>query len=1218
MTAQQLTLPFGPIRNSNLFSNHWLEHRLSLEPEWTECRPFAVRLLGQLAELWRQQKNRVGQYTEPSLEEAFIQPVFKKLGWTLLYQTFLRGRKPDYALFLTEQNLDKALSEGRKSQAFWAHATIVADAKAWTVNLDRPAIINNQREYPPEQIESYIHHSQKDYGILTNGRLWRLYPHNLSPHQPRFNTYFECDLAAMLERWTSTATDGGQRTFAEDKDIIEDFLTFYLFFSPLAFTTIQARKPLIQRAIEGSNEYRLGIGEGLKGRVFEALPICIEGFLSHKQNELDPERDLGICKEQSLILLYRLLFIMYAEDRELLPFRSNRLYRENRSLGRIRDQVAAKLERIEQGTEQDFDKTAQDLWDALSSLFDLIDRGGKQYGVPAYNGGLFDPQENAFLSEKTLPDRYLARAIDGLSRAPDAEHPDAGLFRVDYRDLSIQHLGHVYEGLLELQPNWATEPMAVFRKKNHHLNYEQVIPVSQKIPKGYEYTGIRYETDRVYLVTDKGERRATGSYYTPDYIVNYIVSQTLGPLCQQISEKLADEIKGTEKQFKRARGRSRQLLNDKLRKLQNDFDDRVLQLKVLDPAMGSGHFLLRACQYLAEEIATNPNTGDPVADKLQEDESVLTFWKRRIVEHCLYGVDKNPLAVELAKVALWLETAAIGQPLAFLDHHLRCGNSLIGSWVADLGALPGVEPLPLFEQKASSVLPSVIEGFKAIAGKPSDTRDDVKSKTKIYHEAIDRVRKPFVSIADLWCATFFLDKANQITPDQYQHALQTLDKRAKHDRLLKNQWFKQAIQVAHQPDVGCFHWELEFPDIFFDLSGRCPDAGFDAVIGNPPWGQKGILFDQRTTSYLRNNYTSLVGILDIFRPFVERAIALTQSIGMFGMVLPDIILLKDYEDTRRYILDNLSITRIDWWGMAFASAVIDASTIIGQKNPAPSNHMVTVTVNDAESPLSHQIPQSDFIKNPRSVFNLFLTTEKRQILEQLTNCPRLGDFFEVHEGVHSGNIRKELFVDEPLDDSCKQLLFGRDEIAPYHLKWNGRYVRLSVVPTTKSKKRYANAGKPEWYSQDKVLVRRTGDFVLAALDSHKRYASNNFFILFPKTTCSLDLNGLCALLNSKLSTWYFRTIEPRKGRVFAELKIKHLNVFPIPPFTSKPNGCQALNDMGRQRIELAQKAFITKTPHDKIMIERTCTHLDKEIDELVIRLFDIEIPTNLQKEIQGV
>jgi len=245
---------------------------------------------------------------------------------------------------------------------------------------------------------------------------------------------------------------------------------------------------------------------------------------------------------------------------------------------------------------------------------------------------------------------------------------------------------------------------------------------------------------------------------------------------------------------------------------------------------------------------------------------------------------------------------------------------------------------------------------------------------------------------------------------------------------------------------------------------------------------------------------------------------------------------------------------------------------------------------------------------------LFLTKEKRQILEELKNFPKVGDFFDIHEGVHSGNIRKELFIDEAVEDTCRPLLFGRDEIAPYHLKWNGQYIRLSMLPEKRSKHRYANAGRPEWYAQEKVLVRRTGDFVLAALDSENRYASNNFFILFPKTACSLDLAGLCALLNSKIITWYFRTIEPRKGRVFAELKIKHLSVFPIPVCARKADGCKALNDLARQRIALAPKAFTTKTPQEKREIERICAHLDQKIDELVIHLLDIEIPLELKAE----
>jgi hypothetical protein len=180
MPGRQLSLPFGPIRNRNLLSNHWLEHRLCLEPEWADLRGTAEDLLTEFGALWREQRERVPQYAEANLEQAFIQPVLTRLGWKFLYQTSLRGRKPDYALFLHDSDLGAALDAGRTNIEFWNHAVLVADAKAWAANLDRPMRTENQREYPPEQIECYIRHSNRQYGVLTNGRSWRLYPRDPS------------------------------------------------------------------------------------------------------------------------------------------------------------------------------------------------------------------------------------------------------------------------------------------------------------------------------------------------------------------------------------------------------------------------------------------------------------------------------------------------------------------------------------------------------------------------------------------------------------------------------------------------------------------------------------------------------------------------------------------------------------------------------------------------------------------------------------------------------------------------------------------------------------------------------------------------------------------------------------------------------------------------------------------------------------------------------
>jgi hypothetical protein len=436
---EQLSFSFSAIRNSEFLAVHWFENRLSLEPEWQQVQDQVQDFAKSLLKLWSELKHRVELYgNEAGLEHGFIQPVLQLLGWKLKYQTYLQGREPDYGLFADDQALDAALAAGHTNPSFWQHATLVADAKAWHVSLDRPIREGSRREYPPEQIEWYLDRSRLDFGILTNGRLWRLIPREIGARKPRFKTYLEVDLPRLLDRLREHFLIGEE---------LNDLTRFFLFFSPIGFSTEDVAQSLVLRAVQGSAEYSIAVGEDLKERVFEALRICIEGFLSVRNNLLSADADLELCKEQSLILLYRLLFIMFAEDRTLLPYRLNRTYTRNRSLGRYRDQIAA---RLDGPPHADFTKHEYGLWEDLSDLFDLIDRGHGTYGVPAYNGGLFDPEQHAFLATKKIPDWYLARVIDQLGRAPDAAHPREGLFRVDYRDLAVQQLGGVYEGLLEL------------------------------------------------------------------------------------------------------------------------------------------------------------------------------------------------------------------------------------------------------------------------------------------------------------------------------------------------------------------------------------------------------------------------------------------------------------------------------------------------------------------------------------------------------------------------------------------------------------------------------------------------------------------------------------------------------------------------------------------------------------------------------------------------
>ena len=589
---------------------------------------------------------------------------------------------------------------------------------------------------------------------------------------------------------------------------------------------------------------------------------------------------------------------------------------------------------------------------------------------------------------------------------------------------------------------------------------------------------IRLTASHQAKVEEKPEvKKAGGVYYTPSYIVDYIVQHTVGRLLEGKTPKEA------------------------------------ARLTVLDPACGSGSFLVGAYRHLLAWHLKQYEDDGPEKHKKEMFQAAGGVWrlttaeKKRILLNNIYGVDIDPQAVEVTKLSLLLK---------------------------------------------------VLEG---------ESQETIERQRKMYHE------RALPDLAgNIKCGN------SLIGPDFYEgEGAAVLDEEERYR-------------------INVFDWRTEFPQIM-------KAGGFDAVIGNPPWGQKEVADQDGIKEYIWSRYSSTKGIYDLFRPFVEKGVELARPGAFFGMVLPDIILLKDYVETRKFLLERLSILAIDWWGMAFADAAIDAATIIGAKAPPQERHVVKVAIRDPEAPLVQEMRQADFWSNPRLVFNLHLTPEKRRVLQELERWPRLGDFFEVHEGVHSGNIRDELFVDSLLDESCRPLIFGRDEIRPYFLRWNGKFIRLAAVPQRKTKERYANAGNPDWYAVDKLLVRRTGDYVLAAVDRERRYASNNFFIVFPKLGCELLLDGLCALLNSPFMTWYFRTIEPRQGRVFAELKIKHMVTFPLPGEVLQPGACRVLNELGESRASLVSRLVEAAAPQEQVLLQRIIRKVDARVQKAIQSLF---------------
>ena len=623
--------------NHQLFSDYFLN---TLLPDNADWRALAEPARGVRAALQALFDAYTPSDKEAQLEREVIIPALGVLGHTFEVQAALKTpdgtKKPDYVFYA-----DQAAQNAQKNRTLTdalprLGGLAVGDAKYWDRPLDMALKAKSSDPFsnknPSYQIAFYIQHSGVEWGILTNGRLWRLY-HKDTAH--KLDRYYEVDLPALL---------------ASDDEA--DFLYFFGFFHRTAFDA----HPLgVSALLRASQEYARGVGDSLKRQVYEALRHLSQGFLDYAPNQM--ATDAGTLKEiydSALILLYRLLFVLYAEARELLPVRESAQYREFYGLHAIKQEVAAAL-----GLGKHLLPGSATLWPRLKTLFGFIDKGEPPLQVATFNGGLFDPGRHPFLERYTVGDAHLQQAIDGLARV-------GGQF-VDYRDLSVRHLGTIYEGLLEYHlevegPHPARVGSPPSPSEERGLGDASggasvpLSPAASRRPSPSEGRGFGEDSGgrTVALLNDKGERKATGSYYTPDYIVKYIVEQAVGPMLREaVSGKTGDAATV----------------------------EAVLGVNVLDPAMGSGHFLVEATEYIAgflveEAITPGPDAGGEEAD--------LLYWKRRVAQSCIYGVDLNPLAVELAKLSLWLTTVAKGRPLSFLDHHLRTGNALVGARLSDL------------------------------------------------------------------------------------------------------------------------------------------------------------------------------------------------------------------------------------------------------------------------------------------------------------------------------------------------------------------------------------------------------------------------------------------------------------------------------------------------------------------------------------------------------
>ncbi|MGB6114940.1 MAG: N-6 DNA methylase [Comamonas sp.] len=601
------------------------------------------------------------------------------------------------------------------------------------------------------------------WGIVSNGLVLRLARDNSSLTRP---AWIEADL---------------ERIFTEER--YSDFSVLWLLIQASRFGKPDQlpQYSALESWRNACREAGVPARERLRGAVEESLRSLGQGFLSAPGNQVLRDRlaDGSLTSsayfQQLLRLVYRLIFLLTIEERGLLHAEGSdtdtvELYRGGYSLQRLRERSRRR---------RAFDRN-KDLWDGLKPVFSGLANGQPLLALPAL-GGLFADEQCVDLNAAQLGNAELLTAMFNLGWM----HSDGALVRINWRDMGPEEFGSVYEGLLEL------------------------------IPK------VEQDGRKFHLAQAGGnERKTTGSYYTHDVLVEFLLDTALDPIIRQ---RLAPTNTAA------------------------DAENALLSITVIDPACGSGHFLLAAARRLAQHLARVRADGTPSGEDFRHA-------LRDVVAHCIYGVDRNPMALELARIALWLETMTPDRPLGFIDHHLACGDALLGLMNLDVlrhgipnAAFKAVgdddhevckklvaRNRPALKQLASAAgrqstldfsAQALREAMQALEQVPDLSLSQIAVKREQLNAIRDEVRSgPLALAADMYVAAFLAGK-QQRTVDVTPTSTDLLHLMIGNGEVDAD---VSAFSNTVARHAGVLHWPLVFPHVF-------AQGGFDLVLGNPPW-----------------------------------------------------------------------------------------------------------------------------------------------------------------------------------------------------------------------------------------------------------------------------------------------------------------------------------------------------------------------------------------------
>ena len=682
----------------------------------------------------------------------------------------------------------------------------------------------------------------------------------------------------------------------------------------------QARLPAL---LAKSRDAQVEVSTQLSRQVLAALYELLRGFVAaDARKEGRVLMDLAWRRPDDLYrglitALMRLVFVLYTEDRGLMP--AHRVYQQHYSLGGLFARLRADAAAWPDTMDQRFGAWAQ-----LLSLFRLIHGGGRHDSLSfvARKGGLFDPDRFPFLEGRTpegemkiplVSDATVWKILQNLMML-DGE-------RLSYRTLDVEQIGSVYEAIMGFQIELTTgRSIAVRSKKrtgaaaivdldgllreNGSKRAKALLDTTEQKLTGKPGTALRYAVEPADIVValdtkidrdatpdilprgvpvlqPTSERRRSGSHYTPRSLTEPIVSEALQPIFDRLGTSPRPED--------------------------------ILDLKILDPATGSGAFLVEACRQLAAKLVEAWDIHGGPSDTPADEDRLLQAL-RLVAEYCLYGVDKNPMAIDLARLSLWLATFAKDREFTFVDHSLRTGDSLVGlsrrqiegfHWKADANVFQlGLETMQVREHVTK--IAEVRQRIREIVGEASE------QELRVLLETAQHESQSIQRFADLVLAAFFGAEKTK-------------------ERELKRDIYAKSLIQQHgengdfsleelKPPMEPFHWEIEFPEVF-----ERKNPGFDAIVGNPPFAGKNTVASANIAGYpdwLKQMHVESHGNADLVAHFFRRTFYLLRERGTLGLIATNTIGQGDTRSTGlRWICKNggticNSRRRIKWPGEA--------------------------------------------------------------------------------------------------------------------------------------------------------------------------------------------------------------------------------------------------------------------------------------------------------------